>query len=157
MPERSVTHDTFIIERDYDVPPARVFAAFADPKIKARWFANPEGWETTESAFDFRVGGQEINRGRQPDGPLISFDSRYQEIIPNERIIFAYNLTIGERLLSVSLTTVELKPRGQGTRLIFTEQGAFLDGQDAPQDRRKGTEDLLTALDTELARQFADS
>ena len=34
--------------------------------------------------------------------------------------------------ISVSLATVELKPAGKGTRLIFTEQGAFLDGYDDP-------------------------
>jgi uncharacterized protein YndB with AHSA1/START domain len=40
--DRSVTHATFVVERSYDAPPARVFAAWADPEAKARWFASPE-------------------------------------------------------------------------------------------------------------------
>jgi uncharacterized protein YndB with AHSA1/START domain len=41
--ERSVTHATFVVERSYDAAPARVFAAWADPAAKDRWFASPEG------------------------------------------------------------------------------------------------------------------
>ncbi len=39
MTDRSVTHATFVVERRYDASPARVFAAWADPAAKARWFA----------------------------------------------------------------------------------------------------------------------
>jgi len=42
MADRSVTHATFLLERSYDASPARVFAAWADPAAKARWFAGPE-------------------------------------------------------------------------------------------------------------------
>ncbi len=156
MPERSVTHDTFVIERTYDASPARVFAAFADPQVKGRWFNGPEEWGKDESEVDFRVGGRETSRGGPPGGPSHFFDSRYQEIVPNERIIFAYNMYVDDRLLSVSLTTIEFKPAGKGTRLTFTEQGAYLDAQDAPAGRRQGTEDLLDSLGHELQRQPAN-
>ena len=43
MSNRSVTHTTFVIERTYPVPPARVFAAFADVELKERWFSMPQG------------------------------------------------------------------------------------------------------------------
>jgi hypothetical protein len=33
---------------------------------------------------------------------------------------------------STSLATVELTPSGRGTRLVFTEQVAFLDGAEGP-------------------------
>ena len=38
---RTVSHGTFVIEREFPYPPARVFAAWADPKAKALWFAAP--------------------------------------------------------------------------------------------------------------------
>jgi uncharacterized protein YndB with AHSA1/START domain len=57
--------------------------------------------------------------------------------------------------ISVSLATVEFTPEGAGTRLVFTEQGAFLDGYDDPAQRERGTRDLLDALDTALARALA--
>jgi hypothetical protein len=54
--------------------------------------------------------------------------------------------------ISVSVATVELEPQGSGTRLIFTEQGAFLDGFDDPAMREHGTRELLDALGAELRR-----
>ena len=40
-----IVHASFTIERSYAASPARVFAAFADPAQKRRWFAEGEGWE----------------------------------------------------------------------------------------------------------------
>jgi uncharacterized protein YndB with AHSA1/START domain len=79
--DRHVTHATFTLERSYPVPPARVFAAWADPAAKARWFTPGE------------------------DG---------------------------------------------GTRLVLTEQGAYLDGQEQPAWREHGTADQLEALAAQL-------
>ena len=74
----------------------------------------------------------------------------YQDIVENQRIIYAYDMHIDDRRISVSLATIELKPEGSGTRLIFTEQGAFLDGYDDPGDRERGTRLLLDALGRSL-------
>jgi len=62
-------HATFVIERRYDDPPSQVFRAFADPLLKPRWFAGPEGWERGECEFDFRVGGRERSTGGAPTAP----------------------------------------------------------------------------------------
>lgn len=152
MTERSVTHATFAVERTYDASPARVFAAWADPAAKARWFAGPEGWETTVFEMDFRVGGRERNRGGPPGGPVHTFEALYQDIVPDERIIFSYAMRLDETPISVSLATVELAPTGDGTRLVYTEQGAFLDGFDDPSPREQGMGELFDALEAELRR-----
>lgn len=52
----------------------------------------------------------------------------------------------------MSLGIVELTAEGQGTRLTYTEQGAYLDGQDTPESRRHGSGALLDALGAELGR-----
>jgi uncharacterized protein YndB with AHSA1/START domain len=152
MAERSAEHATFVIERTYDAPAAQVFAAWADPAAKARWFGGGEE-ATDEHELDFRVGGREINRGDGPDGHFYTYEALYQDIVPDERIVYTYDMHRGETRISVSLATVEFKPAGAGTRLIFTEQGAFLDGEDKPEYREQGTGDLLDALDLELGRQ----
>src|SRR3954469_25971989 len=87
MTKPTVTHATYVIERNYPVLPARTFTAFADPEKKRRWFA---GAHTPAGDFemDFRIGGRERTR------------------------------------ISASLVTVELIPKGDGTTLIFTDQGA---------------------------------
>ena len=150
MNERSVVHDTFAIEREYDATPARVFAAWADPAAKARWF----GSKMKEGKFelDFRVGGTEINSGTGPDGSVYTYEALYQDIVPDQRFVYSYDMHMDGARISVSLATVEFKPSGGGTRLIFTEQGAFLDGHDIPAQRAQGTGGLLDALGEELQR-----
>lgn len=155
MTERSVTHATFTIERVYDAAPARVFKAFADPAAKRRWFAEGEGWEIESFDADFRVGGHERSRFRFQGGVPIANDSIYHDIVPDQRIIVAYTMTIGENRISASLATVELRAEGRGTRTVFTEQGAFLDGHDNVAAREAGWRDLLESLDKELKRQAA--
>ena len=151
MSERSVAHATFVIERTYDAAPARVFNAWADPVAKARWFG-PGELTKGGHELDFRVGGREIYRGGPPGGAVYTFDACYQDIVPDERIVYTYDMHLDETRISVSLATVELKPAGAGTRLIFTEQGVFLDGHDTPAEREHGTRSLLEKLDAELRR-----
>jgi uncharacterized protein YndB with AHSA1/START domain len=152
MSKRSVEHATFVIERTYDASPARVFAAWADPAAKARWFG-PD--ESGEYELDFRIDGREINRGNGPDGEVYTYDARYRDIVPDERIVYAYDMYRDETRISVSLATVVFEAHGEGTRLVFTEQGAFLDGQDKPEYREDGTGQLLESLAAELERERA--
>ena len=150
MTERSVTHATFVVERTYDTSPARVFAAWTEPAAKARWFARDAEFE-----LDFRLGGRELNRGRAPNGQVYSYEARFQDIVPGERIVYTYEMHSDETRISVSLATVEFKHDGAGTRLIYTEQGAFLDGHDTPAQREQGSGGLLDALGEELRREPA--
>jgi uncharacterized protein YndB with AHSA1/START domain len=152
MTERSVTHATFTIHRVYPATSARVFAAFASPEAKTQWFAGPREWGRSAYELDFRVGGREISRVGPPGGTVHAYDARYLDIVPGERIIFAYDMHLDELKISVSLTTVEFRAEGSGTKLTFTEQGAFLDGHDNPRQREEGTNFLLDAL----GRTFMD-
>lgn len=155
MTERSVTHASFTIDRVYDARPSQVFAAFADPASKRRWFAEGEGWEVESFDVDFRPGGIETSAFRFQGGPRITNDTVYQDIVENERIIFAYTMVIGDNRISASLTTIEFAAEGKGTRLTYTEHGAFLDGYDNVEQREGGCGDLLEALARELDRRAA--
>ena len=155
MPERSVVHSTFTIERTYDRAPARVFAAWADPEIKSRWFGGGEDGAPAPIDMDFRVGGRESNRSEPGADFQFAFDGLYHDIVPDERIVFSYDLSLGGSLVSVSLATVELRATGSGTQLTYTEHGAFLDGLDDPALREQGTIGLLDELGRWLERQAA--
>jgi uncharacterized protein YndB with AHSA1/START domain len=152
MTERSVTHATFVVERTYDASPDRVFAAWADPAAKARWFGNPDDG-VDEFELDFRVGGRELSRGTAPNGKAYTYEARYQDIVPDDRIVYAYDMHLEEARISVSLSTVQLSPEGEGTRLTYTEQGAFLDGLDTPEQREQGSGALFDALGEELRKE----
>lgn len=141
MKERNTNHATFSIERIYDAAPVRVFAAWASAEEKAKWNACHTEWVAFEQAMDFRVGGKEVNRVGPKGGTLHSFEAVYHDIVPNERIIYSYKMHLDDRLISVSLATVEFKPEKSKTRLVFTEQAIFVDGYEdsSGADREKGT------------------
>lgn len=145
-PERSVKHDTFTLERTYKYSPEQVFHAWAEPEAKRRWFASEPGWEATEFAMDFRVGGREQGAFRQSNGPAYRNETVYLDIAVNRRIVFAYSMAREADRISASLGTVEILPDAHGTRLIYTEQGAFLDDADHPDYRRSGWTSLLDRL-----------
>jgi uncharacterized protein YndB with AHSA1/START domain len=150
MTDRTVVHDTFVIERNYPTTPQRVFEAFADKAKKRRWCVEGEGFTIEEFEMDFRVGGVERSRFRFNGGSAIMCDAIYQDIVPNQRIVFVYTMTAGAKRLSSSLTTIELLPGKKGTNLIFTEQGAFFDGADSVKGREEGCRGLLEQLGKEL-------
>ncbi|RED64699.1 uncharacterized protein YndB with AHSA1/START domain [Cohnella lupini] len=139
MNERSAKHAQFVIERIYGAKPDRVFAAWANAAWKAQWFQKAE-------EFDFRVGGREFSRGGPPGGPIYTFDANYQEIVEGRRIVYSYSLDQGSTRISVSVVTVELQAVESGTRLVYTEQGVFLDGHDKPEQREHGTNLMLDKL-----------
>jgi uncharacterized protein YndB with AHSA1/START domain len=87
------------------------------------------------------------------EGAVYTYDAYYQDIVPEQRIAYTYIMDRNETRISVSVATVEFKPAGAGTQLIFTEQGAFLDGEDKPEYREHGTKVLLDALDTVLQNE----
>lgn len=149
---RTVVHSTFVVERDFDASPARVFGAFADPVAKARWFAGPAGWIKSSSAFDFSVGGHEHSGSGPAGGPVHNFDAVYRDIVPDRRIVYTYQMHRDETLTSVSVATIEFLPTASGTHLVLTEQGAYLDGMDDPAMREVGTRDLLDKLAAEVRR-----
>lgn len=146
MTPPTVVHETFAIERTYDVPVASVFRAWADPAVKARWFAGSSDALGAGYELDFRVGGREVNRGGPPGGPVHTYESRYHDIVPEQRIVYTYEMYADGSRISVSVATIEFRGEGGSTRLVLTEQGVFLDGHDTPAQREAGTRSLLDSL-----------
>jgi uncharacterized protein YndB with AHSA1/START domain len=157
MTERAVIHDTFELERTYPASPSRVFAAFASKEAKEAWgdtgdLAEP-GADAGETEFDFTVGGHE-RFGFGYQGVSYRYDACYYDIVPDQRIIYSYEMYADGARISVSVATIEFAATADGTALTWTEQGAYLDGFDgaeAPQFRREGTEEMLAGLAKYLA------
>ncbi len=155
-------HDTFTLERTYGASPRQVFAAWANPEAKARWFGGPsDRWTSTERSMDFRVGGQERAGGLFKDGMTSLFVCTYLDIVDQERIIYAYDMFVDGVKISVSLATIEIVPTASGgTLLRVTEHGAYFEnakyagkrytGCESAESRLRGTEALLDLVSASL-------
>jgi uncharacterized protein YndB with AHSA1/START domain len=141
-----VTHSTFTLERSYPVPVQQVFAAWASPEARKRWMA-----QGAEHSQDFAVGGLETTKGFDGEGRPLTHEARYVEIVPNERILTTSTLHTGDRLSTVSVTSVEFHGDAAGTRLVLTEHGMYLPGQERPEWREQGTAQQLDTLAAEFA------
>ncbi len=148
---RSVAHATFHLERTFDAPIARVWAAITEEAAKSKWFGGPSAqWELMERHIDVRVGGRERLKGRWKGGTVSTFDAAYYDVVPNERLVYAYEMRLDDVKISVSLATVQLRAESARTTLMITEQGAFLDGYDDAPSRERRAGQLLDALGASL-------
>lgn len=87
-------------------------------------------------------------------GKQITWESLYREIVTDERIVYTSVLAENDTPATVSLTTIEFVPEGEGTRLVLVEAGAYLDGREQPAWREEGTSKWLDALGTELTARI---
>lgn len=147
MTERSASHTSFVIERDFPAPPSRVFFAWSDAEAKLSWSDCHTDARESEFSMDFRHGGHERYRVRLPDGMAISVEKVFFDIVPDQRIIFGYDLVIGEKRVSASLVTVSFEPSSKGTHMTYTEQLALLDGFTDVEERIEGTNEGFDRLE----------
>ncbi|EJZ21873.1 SRPBCC family protein [Rhizobium sp. Pop5] len=155
MTTRTAEHTTFVIERRLKAPVARVFRAWSMPESKRQWFACHGDWAPLEYALDFRPGGTERNYVADTDGLLHAYDAHYIDIVPDTRIVYAYEMKLGQTRISASLATVTFKAAPGGTKMIFTEQVVFLDGYPDNGARLQGTKIGLDNLELFLEREMS--
>lgn len=149
--ERSQTHHTFVLEREFPAPVARVWSALSVDDERAQWWGD-DGFTEDEKSHDFRVGGQLVEDGQWHNGPRSRFVSTYTDIVDLERIVYTYDMWVDDKHMSTSITTMSLEQTDAGTRLTFTEQGVHLDGLDSPEGRETGTAGILDTLGAYLTR-----
>jgi uncharacterized protein YndB with AHSA1/START domain len=140
-----VTHSTFTLERRYPASVERVFEAWANPEARKRWMA-----QGAEHSQDFVVGGLETVKGFDGQGRPLTYEARYAEIVPNERILTTSTLHTEDQLSTVSVTSVEFRADDAGTLLVLTEHGVYLAGQEQPAWREHGTGQQLDTLAAEF-------
>lgn len=144
--ERQAHHHVIELKRHFDHAPELVFFAYSNPDAKRAWFSGPPDWDSHWGEMDFRVGGRETSSGG-PKGEWTSlYDSRYLDIVPNERIINAFSMSIDGRLITCSLATTEFRAKDGGTDVTLTEQIVFLDGADHLENRTHGTAAIFDML-----------
>jgi uncharacterized protein YndB with AHSA1/START domain len=149
---RSIKHSSFVIERRFDYDPSQVYRAWVEASVKARWFAGPaDKWAEEVREMNVRVGGHDRLIGKFTDGSESRFEAQYFEVVQDRRLVYAYDMYWQGKKISVSLASVEFVLAGKGTKLVLTEQHAFLDGYEDAGSRERGTRVLLDNLAIALA------
>ena len=158
MTESKAVHSTFVVERNFNKPVEKVFAAFSDLDKVRRWYGEGEGHDVEEFRSDFKVGGEQMLRyklkaGTPVAGMTIRNEGRFQEIQPNARIVLASTMDLNDTRILVGIATIELSEHTGKTALVLTHQGVYLSEGLTPGMIEAGWKSLLEKLAAELDRQ----
>ncbi len=146
MNETPVVHATLVFERSVPATTEQVFAAYADVAERQKWGVPSEKTALIYDRADFREGGEDAFRCGSKENPNIHGATHYLEIVLNRRIVSSETITIDGRRLCASLTTLELHPDSNHTKLTNTTQLVSFVGQDMVKGHENGTNASLDHL-----------
>jgi uncharacterized protein YndB with AHSA1/START domain len=108
-----------VLEREVDVPPHLVWAAWTQPELLKQWFA-PKPFETVDCDIDLRPGGAFRTVMRSPEGDIMDPGAGcYLEVVENERLVWTGALGPGFRPQATPLAFtayILMEPTSTGTR-----------------------------------------
>ena len=140
------------IERTFDAPRDKVFAAYTDPELIPEWYG-PRGTTTIVDVMDVRPGGSWRFIMRNSDGSETAFRGTYREVSPPERIVqtFEWEGMPGQ----VSVETATFEDLGDRTRVIGTSLFHTTEERDGmlQSGMEGGMNETYDRLDELLARQ----
>lgn len=112
--------DYAVVQTDRLIPAplARVWQAWTDPVLKAKWWGRSEGLVLFRCEMDVRPGGRYRYAMRpvtDPDGPVEACHGEYREVVAEQRLVFTWNWDNGR--LRDTLVTVTFAAEAGGTRI----------------------------------------
>ena len=125
--ERRLAHAGFTLTRDYPVPSRRSGKRSPTRSRSAAGSATVTTFESREWAFDFRVGGRDVDEAKFHDGPLSRYEAVYTDIVEHVRIVTTYDMWLDGIHMSTSVASFEFEQIPEGTRLTHAEHGVFFD------------------------------
>ena len=145
-------------------PVALVWAAFSEPDFRGRWFSLPGERSSRTHELNFRVGGEEVTRSvfsNMGTPERLEHRSRFVQIVPQRSITAHSEFRLNDEVRIASVTTTELEPTGDGTRVHYVEQyqcfGLVGDGSGDQErgEREGGTRFMLRRLAIALGQVTA--
>jgi uncharacterized protein YndB with AHSA1/START domain len=139
------------IERVFDAPRDRVFAAFTDPSLISEWWG-PHDTTTVVEQMDVRRGGSWRFVIRHADGREHAFRGTYREVTPPERIVqtFEWEGMPGH----VAVETASFEDLGDRTKVTTISLFHTTEERDGmlTSGMERGTNETYARLDELLAR-----
>jgi uncharacterized protein YndB with AHSA1/START domain len=142
---------TITIVREFAAPRAKVFRAWTDPDLVARWLG-PKDTPTRVDHWDLRTGGSWRYASMREGEEIASFYGSFHEVRPDERLVQTFTwrgLPDG-----VSLDTTTFEDVGEGrTRVTIVGVLPTFEARDAmiASGMETGVVDGFNALDEILA------
>lgn len=142
------------VRRMLKAPPEKVFAAFAEPSLVARWLRPSLDVKLTVLAFDFRLGGGYRFAYDVSDAQRMVVGGTFRAIEVPSRIVFSWLIEPPDEHAGIdSEVTVQLVPRGSSTELIIRH--AELGRADADLRHDQGWRGALDLLEATLGEDDA--
>jgi uncharacterized protein YndB with AHSA1/START domain len=104
------------LQRTIAASPDRVYRAWLEPDLLARWMA-PGAFEVTRAEVEERVGGRLRIWHAGPEGDVGGFEAELLELVPGGRIVFRWGFVGPDRLAGPiydSLLTITLREAPDG-------------------------------------------
>ena len=142
---------TITITRDFAAPPERVFRAWTDPELVARWLG-PDSTEMRLDAWEAHTGGGYRYAALVGGEEVARFYGSFHEVRPSERLV--WTLTWEGMPDGVALETMTFTDLGDGrTRLTTTSVVDSFEARDAilASGMEVGVYEGYAKLDTLLA------
>ena len=114
----------FRVERTFDHPIERVWAAYTDPALIPQWWGN----DTTVDRLDVREGGGYRFVSRTGEGQEFATSGDFLEVNPPTRLVQSFGM---EGMGKPHTQTIEFERVGEGTRLSVTSRFETTEERDA--------------------------
>ncbi len=141
--------ESLTITRTYNAAVSRVYSAWTDPNLLAKWWG-PPGMVVKEVEIDLRVGGEYRIGLQKEDDPLLFVSGTYQAIEPQEKLAFTWRWNNPEMDIGSSLVTIEFRGQGDKTELLLVHE--LLPNAEVCSSHAEGWVGILS----ELTRYFSE-
>ena len=131
-------HRTSVLEKHFNVGPARVFAAWADLEQRAKWNSPSDDVVIRYTEDDFSVGGKDVSLCLVGDYIVAEVVGIYHHIATDEQIIYTEIIKSEDQVQGVSQVSVSIAPEGDGTHMVVTLQTAAVSGSEILDDVAAG-------------------
>jgi uncharacterized protein YndB with AHSA1/START domain len=155
MKNNPVLHETIEMERTYQAGIDRVFAAFADPAVRAKWGVPSDTAVFIYDEVNFTTGGRDLFRCGSKSDPKYHGETHYLHIVPDECIVSTETVDADGKRLSASLTTVQFTGDASTTKIALTVQVAAFGGSDMIEGTKFGHNAALNNLGRWLSAKGA--
>ena len=143
--------ETIVITRTFNSPVAKVFKAWTDPNVIAKWFFPNERWLSAVAEVSLVPGGAYKVAMHHQDGDVFTNDGKVVEFEQDKKLAFTWKMDMGPEPGKESLVSVTFEPCPEGTKLTINH--TKLPAGEEATNTNTGWEGCLTSLTNYLAKE----